>query len=274
MIVETKADWPQTRALAARLEHLAAPHAVLTAVGFARWLGHPDRRPSQAEINLLPQALAAQMQANDVTRIFVSAPEPMRNQASFDQFDALYAAALDGGADKIFGLPTIMRKEAVDLIDQLSLGLVAAAVGATGLVALAFRSVRLIPVLIVPIILPLMLTGASLHIWAQGQLTPTAVLALTLAFGIAIDDTVHFLSRFSETQKRGESAVQAVQFATRSAGQMAASQCAVSSRTGWWPLPLTRMKRQRGAVLRRMWNGGCRVKGCAYALLIAASPIL
>lgn len=48
-----------------------------------------------------------------------------------------------------------------------------------------------------------MLTGASLLIWASGELTPTAVLALTISFGIAIDDTVHFLSQFEAAQAQG-----------------------------------------------------------------------
>jgi predicted RND superfamily exporter protein len=112
-----------------------------------------------------------------------------------------------------------MRLEAVALIRQLSYGLLAAAVGATVLVALAFRSLRLVPLLIIPNVLPLMLTGASLHVWAQGQLTPTAVLALTIAFGIAIDDTVHFLSRFRTLRGEGQIPRRAVLAAAGSTGQ-------------------------------------------------------
>ena len=156
----------------------------------------------------------------DLSRIFVSVAEPMRNEQSLAEFDALYAAATEVGASKIFGLPTIMRKEAVRLINQLSFGLVLAALGAVFICALAFKSARLIPVLIIPNILPLMLTGASLHLWAQGQLSPTAVLALTIAFGIAIDDSVHFLSRFSAAKARGEPSKTAVVSATNAAGQV------------------------------------------------------
>lgn len=42
-----------------------------------------------------------------------------------------------------------------------------------------------------------MLTGASLHLLAGAELTPTAVPSLAIAFGISIDDTVHFLSRYT-----------------------------------------------------------------------------
>jgi len=144
----------------------------------------------------------------------------MRSDESLVQFDRLYGVAVAAGADTVIGLPTIMRQEAVSLINQLSFGLVVASVGATLLVATAFRSVRLLPVLVIPNTLPLMVTGATLHLWAQGQLSPTAVLALTIAFGIAIDDTVHFLSRFSHAKAKGATSAEAVTAAAKSAGQV------------------------------------------------------
>ena len=221
MIVETRQDWEGTRALVETLEQISGPHSVLSEVNFARWLGHPDQQPSQDELNSLPQALVENLRStNDTSRIFVSVPEPMRSVETLIAFDRLYDAALMGGAKRVIGLPTIMRQEAVSLIDQLSFGLILAALGSTLLVAFAFRSARLVPVLIIPNVLPLMLTGASLHFWAQGQLSPTAVLALTIAFGIAIDDSVHFLSRFYAATALGQTPNQAVNTAARSAGQV------------------------------------------------------
>lgn len=221
MIIETDGDWGQTRALVQRMEAQSGPQAILSELNFARWLGQPDTRPSDAELESLPAALVGQLRPNDTTsRIFVSVPEPMRSDETLAQFDTLYEVASEGGADRIIGLPTIMRQEAVSLIDQLSFGLVVAALGATLLVALAFRSVKLVPLLIIPNVLPLMLTGASLHIWVQGELSPTAVLALTIAFGIAIDDTVHFLSRYANAKSNGKTSRDAVTIATKSAGQV------------------------------------------------------
>lgn len=219
MIVETSGDWDQTTAIATRLE--AAGATVLSEVNLARWLGRPDTRPTAAERDTLPSALSAQLRSDaGVSRFFVSVAEPMRSPDTLATFDALHAAALAARADRVIGLPTIMRQEAVRLINQLSFGLVIAALGATTLVALAFRSARLLPVLIIPNILPLMLVGASLHLWAQGTLNPTAVLALTIAFGIAVDDTVHFLGRYKTALSHGAPPRAAVAQAARSAGQM------------------------------------------------------
>ena len=221
MVVQTEGDWEQTRTIAQALEAISPPNTVLSELNFARWLGHPDSAPTPSELGSLPPALVTQLRTeNGTSRIFVSMPEPMRSPQTLTQFDALHDSATETGADRIIGLPTIMRYEAVSLITQLSLGLIAAAVGATLLVALAFRSLRLVPVLIIPNTLPLVLTGASLHLWAQGQLSPTAVLALTIAFGIAIDDTVHFLSRYAAAKSTGASTDHAVNAAAKSAGQI------------------------------------------------------
>lgn len=221
MIVEMDGEWEQTRALAEQLEDMSTPGSVLSEVSLARWLGHPETRPTLAELESLPPALVTQLRSNTGTsRIFISVPEPMRSNNSLATYDALFRVAQDAGADRIIGLPTIMRFEAVRLINQLSIGLVIAALGATVLVAAAFRSIRLVPVLVIPNVLPLMVTGASLHIWANGELSPTAVLALTIAFGVAIDDTVHFLHRFSAAQSQGQSPHDAVRFAAKGAGQV------------------------------------------------------
>ena len=220
MIIDVEGDWEDTRALVDRLENIAGPEAVLSEVGVARWLG-VEGRPSNDDLSAFPIDLIAQVRPfENVSRLFISVPEPMRDAAAIALFDDLSAAAQDGGALRIFGLPTVMRHEAVSLISQLSRSLVLASIGATLVVALAFGSLRLFPLLLVPNILPLIVTGASLHIWASGQLSPTAVLALTIAFGIAIDDSVHFLNRFFEAQERGETSREAVRSATRSAGQV------------------------------------------------------
>ncbi|MGB5557108.1 MAG: MMPL family transporter [Paracoccaceae bacterium] len=221
MIVETDGEWQKTREIAERLELLSEPGTVLSEVSFARWLGTPDRRPTQEQLKILPDALVQQLRPNGTTaRIFVSVPEPMRSEATLTQFDTLYDAAHAAGADHVIGLPTIMRLEAVSLISQLSRGLVVVASAATFLVALAFRSVRLVPILLIPNVLPLMLIAASLHLWAQGQLNPTAVQVLTIAFGIAIDDTVHFLGRFFAARDQGAGPFDAVRAAATSAGQV------------------------------------------------------
>ena len=220
MIVEMEGDWAESELMVDALTDLAGNEAVLSTVNVARWLG-VEGRPTSDDLALVPDEVLAQFRPDeDITRIFVSVPEPMRSEDAAILFDTLYDTAKAGGAARIYGLPSLMRQEAVSLISQLSLGLVIASLGATFVVAVAFGSLRLFPLLLVPNVLPLMVTGASLHIWASGQLSPTAVLALTISFGIAIDDSVHFLNRFIEARARGDSPHAAVLSATGSAGQI------------------------------------------------------
>ncbi|MEP5154932.1 RND transporter [Planktotalea sp.] len=220
MIIDVVGPWDELVALTDDLRVIAGPEAVLSEVAVARWLG-VDGPPSSDDLSAVPSNIVQQLRPSEtVRRIFVSVPEPMRNEAALAQLDQLFESAETHGAQRIFGLPTVMRQEAVVLISQLSRSLVLASIGATLIVALAFGSLRLFPLLLLPNLLPLMVTGASLHIWAAGQLSPTAVLALTIAFGIAIDDSVHFLNRFFEARKVGASKEQAVRAASGSAGHV------------------------------------------------------
>ncbi len=220
MIVDVDGDWATLERMVAALSAIAGPEAVLSEVNIARWLG-VSARPSADQLTAVLSDLIKQLRPDaGGARIFVSVPEPMRDDASAALFDRLHARAESGGAARIYGLPSMMRQEAVSLISQLSLGLVLASLGATFIVAIAFGSLRFFALLLVPNVLPLMVTGTSLHIWASGQLSPTAVLALTISFGIAIDDSVHFMNRFFEARARGESQRGAVISATGSAGQI------------------------------------------------------
>jgi len=66
--------------------------------------------------------------------------------------------------------------------------------------------------------LPVLVVGATLHLLTGGLLTPPAVLSLTIAFGIAIDDTIHFLSRYYQAISTGQHRRSAATGALRSAG--------------------------------------------------------
>ncbi|MEM9105742.1 MAG: MMPL family transporter, partial [Pseudomonadota bacterium] len=63
-------------------------------------------------------------------------------------------------------------------------------------IAIAFRWPSLLILLLAPNIIPLAVAAAALHIIDGSHLTPTAVLALTIAFGIAVNDSIHFASRY------------------------------------------------------------------------------
>ncbi len=218
----TETGWDRLVSVTEAIEKAAPDYTTVSMASIARWLGNPARLPTPAELAELPENLRDQLvsKSGDVARVVTFVPEPMRDQVSRDTHDRIEKAALGATADRMVGLPNIMRHESISIIEQLGLGLLIACLSSTLLIALAFGWPALIAALVVPNVLPLILTTAALHLLSQGQLTPTAVLALTIAFGIAIDDSIHFVNRFRLERDQGRSVDDALRNAIREAGRV------------------------------------------------------
>ena len=70
--------------------------------------------------------------------------------------------------------------------------------------ALAYRSLRIGLISIVPNVFPLAVTGTFLVLTGQ-SLEIVSVCAFTVCLGIAVDDTIHFLTRFQEERPQTDS---------------------------------------------------------------------
>jgi uncharacterized protein len=68
---------------------------------------------------------------------------------------------------------------------------------------LVYRSLRIGLISIIPNMFPLVLTGAGLVLFDQG-LEMVSVCAFTVCLGIAVDDTIHFITRYLECQAECE----------------------------------------------------------------------
>jgi len=72
-----------------------------------------------------------------------------------------------------------------------------------GVLTIVYRSIRLGLISVIPNLFPLASTGFLL--WAVGQnLEIVSVCAFTVCLGIAVDDTIHFLTRYREEQKHSD----------------------------------------------------------------------
>ncbi len=65
---------------------------------------------------------------------------------------------------------------------------------------IAYRSIKLGVISIVPNIFPLAATGAGMYFFGS-PLELISVLAFTVCLGIAVDDTIHFLTRYTDERK-------------------------------------------------------------------------
>jgi predicted RND superfamily exporter protein len=65
------------------------------------------------------------------------------------------------------------------------------------LMAFLFRSTRMVLISLIPNILPLVFTGGIMG-WFGVPLKPSTILVFSIAFGISIDDTIHYLAKFRQ----------------------------------------------------------------------------
>ena len=63
--------------------------------------------------------------------------------------------------------------------------------------ALMFRSFRMVIVSLIPNLIPLLLT-ASIMGYFTIPIKPSTILVFSIAFGISVDDTIHFLAKYRQ----------------------------------------------------------------------------
>ena len=78
-----------------------------------------------------------------------------------------------------------------------------------GVLTLLFRSLRLGLISVIPNLFPLAATGTLLWV-TGGHLEIVSVCAFTVCLGIAVDDTIHFMTRFTEERRSGKPRRQAI----------------------------------------------------------------
>jgi len=109
----------------------------------------------------------------------------------------------------VTGLPVVAALQADNMIRQLNNGLLIAIALVVVMIGVAFRSVSMAAISVAPNLFPLVATGAMLYAFGGG-LEYASVIAFTVAFGLAVDDTIHFLNRLSVEEARSDSAGKAV----------------------------------------------------------------
>lgn len=110
---------------------------------------------------------------------------------------------------RVTGLSSVSAIQSSTMINQLNRGLLAAIVMVIFLIGIAFRSTEVALLSIVPNLLPIAAAGAGLYLRDLG-LEYASVIGLTVAFGLAVDDSIHFLNRLHLERTRTKSQKEAV----------------------------------------------------------------
>ncbi len=86
------------------------------------------------------------------------------------------------------------------------------------LMAFLFRDLKMILISLIPNVIPLILTAGIMGLLGI-DIKPSTAVIFTIAFGIAVDDTIHYLARFRIELKRGLSLDKALEVTTQKTGR-------------------------------------------------------
>ncbi len=100
----------------------------------------------------------------------------------------------------ITGTSVVFAKGTTYLVSNLITSLLLAVLVIAVLMAILFSSIRMVLVSLVPNFIPLLVTAGIMG-WAGIPIKPSTVLVFSIAFGISIDDTIHFLAKYRQELK-------------------------------------------------------------------------
>ncbi|MEM6806916.1 MAG: MMPL family transporter [Bacteroidota bacterium] len=119
---------------------------------------------------------------------------------------------------KLTGKAQILDKSNVLITQHLGYGLLIALGIVALLMGILFRSAGIIALAFIPNLLPLLFIAGLMGILGIGLKMSTAII-FSIAFGIAVDDTIHFLSRLKFEWQKGVCIEEAVQKTYLSTGK-------------------------------------------------------
>ena len=166
----------------------------------ATWLGGDVAESSRRLTELagqLPPETASRFFGKKGASLVTTNIHEMTTQQAAPLIDRIEKAARDAGGPevKVTGVTVLTVRESNRTITNLFWSLTLAVVAGVGAIMLAFRDWRVGCVAIVPNALPIFATGALLYLTGRGMQF-SSIMSLTVAFGIAVDDTIHYLSQF------------------------------------------------------------------------------
>ncbi|MCG8577328.1 MAG: MMPL family transporter [Flavobacteriales bacterium] len=119
---------------------------------------------------------------------------------------------------RVTGTAHLLDINMSSLSHKLALGLILAVFIVSVLMGFLYRSLKIVLIAIVPNILPMLMLSAILGFTGINLTVSTAVI-FTISFGIAVDDTIHFMSKFKIEMNKGKSFLYALKRTYLSTGR-------------------------------------------------------
>lgn len=189
-----------------------------------RWLaekvGRSDIATLKQYVELLPAYLTRRFISEPLDAVVVSGRVPDLDSSDILPVVDKLDAALDDVRKKhpgyeiaVTGLSAIAARNSSDMIGKLNKALTIEFLFVAIFIGLAFRSIVVMLVSILPGIFPVVMSGTVLWIMGEG-LQFASVVALIVSFGLGLSATIHFLNRLRLERTPGTTAEEAVEKAT------------------------------------------------------------
>lgn len=193
------------------LEKRAGLGNVWSLESLRRWLartGDDAVAQIQRYVKVLPEHLRHRFIAKDEKSVLVTGRLPDVDASEILPLVDKIDRALDpvrkanpGYKISVTGLPAIAARNSAGLISELNWGLIGDMFVIFIFLGIALRSFLSGVNAILPSLFPIFATGTLLWLTGQG-LQFASIIAITVAFSLAIDSTIHFLNRFDLEESR------------------------------------------------------------------------
>lgn len=233
--VHVMIEWSDNRSLydPAVLDTIASAHTILekqaglgnvwSIESLRRWLKeHGDERIEtvQKYVGVLPEHLVRRFIARDMPgethAVLVTGRLPDVDASQILPVVHKLDAALEetrkahpGFKISVTGLPAIAARNSASMIHQLNEALAIEVVLVAVLLGLAFKSVFVGAISLLPGLFPVVAAGALLSVTGEG-LEFASVIALIVIFGLGVDSLIHFLNRLRLEERAGEQPEQGI----------------------------------------------------------------
>ena len=116
------------------------------------------------------------------------------------------------------GTSVAFLKGTTYMVQNLGISIVLAICVIALMMAMLFKSARMVAIALVPNLFPLLFTAGFMG-WIGIPIKPSTVLVFSIAFGISVDDTIHFLAKYrQELNVKGWNISEAVILALKETG--------------------------------------------------------
>ena len=193
------------------LERTAGLGNVWSLESLRRWLaksGDASIEKIKRYANVLPRHLRYRFLAKDGKAVLVTGRLPDVDAAEILPLVEVIDKALvpvrkahPGYNISVTGLPAIAARNSAKLIGELNWGLIGDMFVIFVFLGIALRSVLAGVASILPSLFPIFATGTILWFFVGG-LQFASIIAITVAFALAIDSTIHFLNRYHLEEER------------------------------------------------------------------------